>query len=132
MRGEWQAPLKALEGRGGAPCSRAEQCALNGCAAPRYFNRETGVRHEYCGKSHAIKAAALGQLPAATDDSTVDLRYKGNIGRGDYVISRLTREHPKHASVVHQFETQWKHPTACPTVVSILQVICMCLCICVS
>eukprot|EP01052_Picozoa_sp_SAG31_P023099 SAG31_NODE_1877_length_7007_cov_3.257093_3_plen_106_part_00 len=29
----------------------------------------------------------------------MDVRYKGNIGRGDYVISRLTRRHEKYGNI---------------------------------
>ena len=121
-RGEWQRPLKGLQGRGAAPCSRSEQCALNGCAAPRYRDPATGVLHDYCGKSHALKAASQGLLPAPPADPTVDVRYRGNIGGGDYEISRLTPSHAKYSSVVVQFESQWSHPTQVPTVVSVLQI----------
>ena len=34
-RGEWERPLMTLQGQGGAPCARSEQCSLHGCAAPR-------------------------------------------------------------------------------------------------
>ena len=34
-RGEWERPLKKLQGQGAAPCARSEQCSLHGCAAPR-------------------------------------------------------------------------------------------------
>ena len=119
-RGEWERPLKRLQG-----ADRAHQCSLNGCAAPRYRDAETGAVHDYCGKSHALKAKQQGLLPAPLDDPTVDAKYQGNIGQGlagNYDVSRLTPVHPKYANVVQQFETQWKHNTEKPTVVSVLKI----------
>lgn len=122
-RGEWSRPLKKLQGVGAAPCAREEQCSLNGCAAPRYRDPATGFLHDYCGKSHALKAKQQGLLPAPLADPTIDVRYIGNIpGAGTYEISRLTPLHEKFGSVVKQFEEQWLHPTAVPTVVSVLQI----------
>ena len=49
-RGEWSLPLKRLQGQGGAPCARSEQCSLNGCAAPPFRDPGTGVVHDNCGR----------------------------------------------------------------------------------
>jgi len=122
-RGDWAEPLKRLQGLGAAPCAREEQCSLNGCAAPRYRDPTTGLLHDYCGRSHAQKAKQQGLLPAPLADPTIDAKYEGNIpNAGAYTISRLTPQHEKYGSVIHQFESQWKHPTPTPAVVSVLQI----------
>jgi hypothetical protein len=84
----------------------------------------TGVVHDYCGKTHAFKAKEQGLLPAPLANPYIDAKYQGNIGHaaGNYDVSRLTPRHNKYANIVVQFESQWKHSTAVPTVVSILQI----------
>ena len=122
-RGEWAKPLKRLQGVGAAPCARSDQCSLNGCAAPRYRDPTTGLLHDYCGRSHAFKAKQQGLLPAPLADPSIDAKYEGNIpGAGNYEISRLTPHHEKYGSVVHQFKSQWRHPTMVPDVVSVFQI----------
>ena len=122
-RGEWTRPLKSLQGTGRAPAPREDQCSLNGCAAPRYRDPATGFLHDYCGKSHAVKAKQQGLLPAPLADPTIDVKYIGNIpNASNYEISRLTPVHAKYSSVIKQFEDQWKHPTDTPVVVSVLQI----------
>ena len=116
--GEWPESLKRRQGEGDG----TNQCALPGCSAPR-FRDPTGVLHDYCGRTHAIKAKDKGFVPGPAGDNTIHVVWDGNIPNcGKYTVAKLTKRHPKYANVVHQFEASWRHGTRVPEVVGILQI----------
>ena len=74
----------------------------------------TGQKHDYCGKSHAIKAKerGFGPLDSALNPEGVERVYTGprcgsrdgtQVGAcvpgDDYTISVMTNRHPKYDSV---------------------------------
>lgn len=112
--------LKARQGQGQV----GHVCSLPGCSAPRYFDEASGREHDFCGKTHALKAEDRGveAVPAGPLSEHVSAVWKGRQGEQPFTISVLTRAHPKFAGVKEQFALSWAHPTPVPTVLRVLQI----------
>ena len=122
-RGIWPQSNRRLQGTS-HPDNR---CALPGCSAPRYVDRDTGFVHDFCGRSHAQQAQSKGMIGYGSlgeEDSSgmVDRVWRGRDGEAPYVISMLTNRHPKYQGIKGQFLASWLHDGAKPTVMRIYQV----------
>jgi len=51
----------------------AKVCALDGCTRPVFVDASTGRVHDYCGKTHARQAGALGDTAAVSDEVVAQL-----------------------------------------------------------
>ena len=126
----------------------ANRCALNGCNAPKFVDRDTGRGYDYCGRSHARLASSRGQLPAPVvlgEEVHFGVTFKGRsstfgcaqcptgaaafAGLGacsrcneGYTLSTLTNAHPKYAATKQQFADSWQAVGPRPTVLRVLQV----------
>ena len=58
MPGGWGG-VGGAGGAGGTSSRPTHTCALDGCSRPVYVDARTGVRHDYCGRTHAAAAGAL-------------------------------------------------------------------------
>ena len=119
-QGERPYSNKVKQGQG----ARGFTCSLPNCSAPRFFDQDRGIYLDFCGRTHAKKAEARGNLPvpAGALSEQVSHLYRGRPGMPSYQISVLTNAHPKYQSVKDQFASGWSHPSACPTVMRILQI----------
>ena len=152
----WQAmhmglhPASNKANQMGSRLSVAQQCALAGCTARKFVDPDTGEVRDYCGRSHARRAAQKGQQPPPTALGEPEHYSVTWTGRGahfncanncaahagggvpggvcgmcepDYELATLTREHPKYEQIKHQFAASWDASAGPPpTVERVLQV----------
>ena len=79
--------------------------------------------HDFCGRTHALKAKGRNLLPVPEGDVGVTQCFRGTRDGGDYSISLLNRRHAKYEDVKRQFVSSWRHPAArLPSVVGIFQI----------
>jgi len=121
-QGLWPKSNRKRQGQG----DENNRCALPGCSAPRFVEIETGYMHDFCGRTHARQAQAKGMLGAkeacVEEGNQVDRVWAGRDGEPEYVISMLTKKHPRYQGIKAQFHDTWLHPGPKPTVMRIYQV----------
>jgi len=126
-RGAGAAAGRARGGSEGSGAGGADKCSYPDCHKLRFVDPNSGLQHDFCGRTHASKAAEMGLEPVPPELSgKVSLVWRGRAKSAPYTLSLLTNSHEKFASVVAQFLSSWQHqtvpPTAPPRVTRILQV----------
>ena len=98
------------------------RCSFPSCASSR-FEDERGFKHDFCGRTHAAKAAEIGLAPVPPAlGGKISRMWRGRSGAPAYTLAVLTKAHTKFASVVKQFSDAWQHPGPKPTVMRVLQI----------
>ena len=119
----------------------SRQCALPGCTALKFVDPDTHVTYDYCGRTHARRAAARGTEAhpsslgeAAHYSVTFTGRpcqrgcatCSGNLCQAcdpQYTLSQLTTAHPKLERIKAQFVDSWAPDVgAAPNVLRVYQI----------
>lgn len=121
-RGLWDPSNRGRQGHR----NPAAHCSLPGCTAARFVDETTGRRHDYCGKTHALKAKEQGLRPLSDGllgaDNGYSKVWSGRQGEPDYAISLMSNASVNYSNVKRQFWEGWVHPGSKPTVMRVYEI----------